>query len=924
MPYRPPAHRLTALVLALLGYCAAVQAQVLQPVKWSHATEVADGKTYLVHTAKIQDGWNVYSQYLESDDGPVRTAITYEELSGAQTVGRGEESGGRDAGFDAVFEMNVVKFKKTYVIRQEVAGFDAGTVSGYLTYMACDATQCLPPTDVEFALTPAATAPGRTDAPTQSSARPKEAVAKAAAKATGALRSARKPRGGDEAAAAKTIPRTAPAEPAQEEPVAVEAARVAVAPTAEPAAGSESAAEETSPPNDGLAAADVPPAEGTNGPTAGALVEPVTWRFGVSPTDEPDVYHLVATATVADGWNIYAQDSDEGGPIPTSFAFDVADGYDLLDGVAEAGKRKVGYDETFGVEVAKLYGPEVSFEQAVRVTDPEALVTGYLEYMACDQTQCLPPADVAFTYLPAQGIARLGEVDAATLLQGGDPNSQYEIDNSNEGATCSTADAEALTVEAGDGLGMVFLLGFGGGLLALLTPCVFPMIPLTVSFFTGRGKDRKRGFRRALLYGASIIVIYVGLGLLITSLFGADALNAFSTDPWVNIAFGVLFVVFALSFFGLFEITLPSSWANKSDRAADQGGLLGIFFMAFTLSLVSFSCTGPIIGSLLVETAAGGGATVFGRIPTAPLVGMLGFSTALALPFTLFALFPSALSSLPKSGSWMNTVKVTLGVLEIAFAMKFFSTADLIMGTKWMPYELFLAIWVACALGLGAYYLYNARPAATRGGARWSTSGLVMGLLAFGLGAYLATGFRYDAQTRAFDTPNLASGLAPPPGHSYVYEKDCPRDFDCFKDYDEGLAYAREVGKPILLDFTGHGCVNCRRMEDQVWGEEGVHERIKEDYVLISLYVDEREALEEPFVSDFSDRKLRTVGSKWADFQARYFNKNSQPYYVLMSPEQEVLNQPVAYTPEVDEYAAFLECGLSRFRALAGEGLSGL
>ena len=916
MPLRPAATRFASLLFALLGCGLAVRAQVLQPVEWSHATEVVAGKTYLVHTAEIDDGWNVYSQYLESDDGPVRTEVTYEELSGAEVVGRGEESGGRDAGFDAVFEMNVVKFKKTYVIRQEVTGFDAGTITGYLTYMACDATQCLPPTDVEFALTPAATTPGRTAAPA-----PKRAVEKAAARAADAVRSARKP-------SAAAVPprrdaRTAaaggevPAEPAPHDPTAApEAAGASVAASA-PAVSDVPTAVES-------AAAGLSAGADAADPT---FADPVTWRFGVSPTDDPGTYHLTATASVADGWNIYSQDSDAGGPIPTTFAFDAAAGYTLVDGIAEVGKRKTAFDEVFGVEVAKLFGPEVRFEQTVAVTDPGAVVTGYLEYMACDQTQCLPPADVTFTFVPAQGIARLGALDPATLptTAGGDPNSRYPIDNSGEGATCSAADAEALAVSEGDGLRVIFLLGFAGGLLALLTPCVFPMIPLTVSFFTGRGKDRKRGFRRALLYGASIIVIYVGLGLLITSLFGADALNAFSTDPWVNIAFGVLFVVFALSFFGLFEITLPSSWANKTDAAADQGGLLGIFFMAFTLSLVSFSCTGPIIGSLLVETAAGGGATVFGRIPTAPLVGMLGFSTALALPFTLFALFPSALSSLPKSGSWMNTVKVTLGVLEIAFAMKFFSTADLILGTKWMPYELFLAIWVACALGLGAYYLYNARPAAvTRGVPRWSTSGLIMGTLALGLGAYFALGFRYDAQTRAFDTPNLASGLAPPPGHSYVYEKDCPRDFDCFKDYDEGLAYAQEVDKPILLDFTGHGCVNCRRMEDQVWGEEGVYERIKEDYVLISLYVDEREELAEPFVSDFSDRRLRTVGSKWADFQARYFNKNSQPYYVLLTPEQEVLNQPVAYTPEVEEYAAFLECGLSRFREQVGEGLSGL
>lgn len=895
-----PAHSarpLPLLLLALLGYCLGARAQVLTPVKWSHATEVADGKTYLVHAAQIEDGWNVYSQYLGSDDGPVATELTYEELSGATAVGRGEESGGRDAGYDAVFEMDVVKFKKTYVIRQEVSGFEAGTISGYLTYMACDATRCLPPTDVEFALPPPALGPGQ--------GRLERGGARSGAEAGGTPGTA----------VAKT--QVASAAPAPEAlPAAIRAAN------APPEVRSI-----TSP--DAVAGAD-PDRSGDRLGDSNASVDPVTWGFGVSPTDKADTYLLSATATVSEGWNIYAQDSDEGGPIPTTFSFSESATYALVDGITETGKRKAGYDEVFEVEVAKLYGPTVRFEQVVTVTDASAPITGYLEFMACDQTMCLPPADVEFTFVPGTGLAHAGGIVAVAPAspgeRAGDLNSRYDFKNVDEAATCGTEGAPDLRMESGDGLGMIFLLGFGGGLLALLTPCVFPMIPLTVSFFTARGKERGRGFRRALLYGASIIVIYVGLGLLITSLFGADALNAFSTDPWVNIAFGVLFVVFALSFFGLFELTLPSSWANKTDAAADQGGLLGIFFMAFTLSLVSFSCTGPIIGSLLVETAAGGGATLFGRIPTAPLIGMLGFSAALALPFTLFALFPSALGSLPKSGGWMNTVKVTLGVAEIAFAMKFFSTADLIMGTKWMPYEFFMAIWVLCALGLAAYYFYQARPAAQRGPApSWSPMSLGLGALALGLGVYFALGFRYDEQARAFDTPNLASGLAPPAGHSYVYEKDCPRDFDCFKDYDEGLAYAKAQDKPILLDFTGHGCVNCRRMEDQVWGEEGVYERIKEDFVLISLYVDERAELAEPFVSDYSDRRLRTVGSRWADFQARYFDKNSQPYYVLVSPGQEVLNAPVAYTPEVDEYAAFLECGLSRWRALAGgEGLSKL
>ena len=553
--------------------------------------------------------------------------------------------------------------------------------------------------------------------------------------------------------------------------------------------------------------------------------------------------------------------------------------------------------------------------------------------MTCDDERCLPPEEVAFRFAPATGAAEALDFAAYAALAGDAPggdgggnappadlNAAYAIDRDLDDATCGIAQRE-VAVDAGDGLLAIFLLGAGGGLLALLTPCVFPMIPLTVSFFTAQGTDRARGTRRALGYGASIIAIYVALGLAITAVFGADALNRLSTNAAFNLAFGALFIAFALSFFGFFEITLPSSWANKSDRAADQGGALGIFFMASTLSLVSFSCTGPIIGTLLVETATGGGEALLGRIPVAPLVGMLGFAVALAAPFTLFAAFPAALAGLPKSGGWMNAVKVTLGFAELALALKFLSTADLILGTKFLPYEAFVGAWLLCALGLAAYYLGVLKTPLDRYGARAASPALLgLGALALAFAVHVGLGFRYDDRAETFDTPGLLSGLAPPAGHSYVFPKECPQDLDCFRDFDAGLAHAREVGKPVLVDFTGHGCVNCRKMEDNVWGEEGVYERLRDDYVLVSLYVDEREALDQPFVSDFSGRTLRTVGNRWADFQARYFDRNSQPYYVLMSPDAEVLNQPVPYTPDVDEYAAFLECGLRQFAKLRGEG----
>ncbi|MEZ4907350.1 MAG: cytochrome c biogenesis protein CcdA [Saprospiraceae bacterium] len=466
---------------------------------------------------------------------------------------------------------------------------------------------------------------------------------------------------------------------------------------------------------------------------------------------------------------------------------------------------------------------------------------------------------------------------------------------------------------------LIFLAGFVGGLLAFLTPCVFPMVPLTVSYFTKRSGTRAKGIRNAIYYGLSIIVIYLILGLVITSIFGADALNQLSTNAWFNLFFAVLFIIFGISFFGFFEITLPSSWANKSDSMASKGGLLGIFFMAFTLALVSFSCTGPIIGTLLVQTATGDGPTILGSIPAGPLFGMLGFSTALALPFALFAMFPAWLNSLPKSGSWMNVIKVTLGFIEIALALKFISIADLTMGWKIMPYELFVGLWILVALAMTAYYFGWLRFPLDPPNQKISKTRKILGTITLIFALYFVSGFKVNKMSETFMTPNMLSGLAPPPGHSYILPKHCPLTFNCFHDFDKGLEYAKEVNKPILLDFTGYGCVNCRRMEDNVWSKDEVYNIIENDYVLISLYVDERKELEETYFSTFSNKEIKETGKKWADFQAIHFNTNSQPYYVLLSPDNVVLNKPVAYTPDLEQYKQFLLCGLERFKELEGE-----
>ncbi len=467
----------------------------------------------------------------------------------------------------------------------------------------------------------------------------------------------------------------------------------------------------------------------------------------------------------------------------------------------------------------------------------------------------------------------------------------------------------------------VFFGGFLGGLLALLTPCVFPMIPMTVTFFVKRSKDRASGLKNAIWYGASIIIIYVGIGLILTSLFGATILNDLSTNPWFNVAFFLIFLVFALSFFGLFEITLPEKWVTGSDRMADKGGLMGIFFMAFTLALVSFSCTGPIVGTLLVETAkSNAGTALFGFIPVRPLIGMFGFSLALALPFGLFAAFPGWLQSLPKSGGWMDNVKISLGLLEVALALKFLSTADMVMHWGILKFEIFLALWLLVAVVLGLYQL---------GIFKWkgATGKLTPARLAIGLGslvfaAYMANGlFNYKSLS-------VLSGIAPPVHYNYFRPMECPHGLDCFHNFDDGLAEAKRLGKPLFVDFTGYGCVNCRKMEENVWHLPGVFEHLKNDYVVVSLYVDDKERLfpDDKFKYLLDPRtgdKMRTVGDKWSAFQVNNFAVTAQPYYVLMSNDgKTLLNQPTDYNGGKDPkaYQAFLDCGLDAFKKVQNGG----
>ncbi|HRI62164.1 MAG TPA: cytochrome c biogenesis protein CcdA, partial [Saprospiraceae bacterium] len=478
----------------------------------------------------------------------------------------------------------------------------------------------------------------------------------------------------------------------------------------------------------------------------------------------------------------------------------------------------------------------------------------------------------------------------------------------------------------GASLVSLFLFCFIGGLIALLTPCVFPMIPMTVSFFVKRSKDRKAGLRNAFIYAASIVLIFLALGTAVTAALGPTALNDMSTNKWFNLVVFALLVIFAFSFFGFYEISLPSSWVNKSDRMADRGGLVGTFFMAFTLVLVSFSCTGPIVGTLLVEAArSNAGASLFGFIPLKPAIGMLGFGLGLALPFGLFAMFPGWLNSLPKSGGWMDNLKITLGLVELALAFKFLSTADMVEQWGILRFETFMAIWLILALGLALYQIglipwkgNKGRPGAVR---------LAISLTSLAFAIYVGWGLL------KYESLSLLSGLAPPVHYSYKNASEnkgqhdgpgCPQGLNCYHDFDEGLAEAKRQNKPLFIDFTGHGCVNCRKMEETVWPKPGIIDHLRNNYVVVSLYVDEKVRLfpDNPFaylLDPKTGEKLRTVGSKWSSFQVNNFDVSAQPYYVLMHNDgKTLLNKPTTYSEGSDPvvYKAFLDCGFDSFQRL--------
>ena len=654
------------------------------------------------------------------------------------------------------------------------------------------------------------------------------------------------------------------------------------------------------------------------GQELGEIKNPLEWEGAIKKITDTD-YVLSLTGYIDDNWHVYSQytpeDLENGlGPIPLFIDFKKLDKDYTLDGPLEESETHREYSETWGFD--EVFFKEIAIlNQKVKLSNSAVkVIKTILYYQVCIDV-CLNEEYYVVFDLAANKVEFIDNYDEWDAYASKEKEKTKVVEDNKDGDLSSSESK---------GLWTIFFIAFLSGFAALLTPCVFPMIPLTVSFFTKQSKNRAAGIKNAIIYGIFIVVIYVLLGSVIVGIFGADSLNALSTNVWFNIIFFLLLVVFAVSFLGAFEITLPQSWSNKVDSQADRGGVIGIFFMALALAIVSFSCTGPIVGTLLVESASKGG--------IAPIVGMLGFSLAIALPFALFAMFPGWMNSLPKSGGWLNTVKVFLGFLELALAFKFLSNADLVLQLHWLEREMFLAIWIAI-FGTLAFYLFGKiKLPHDSNENNISVGRLSLGLLVLAFTIYLIPGI-WGAPLK------LISGFPPPLNYSEApygvgYTKLSnggglssegklpngselgPLDIIAFNDYEIGLAYAKKVGKPVLIDFTGYACVNCRKMEERVWASPHILGILNRDIVLISLYVDDKRMLpdSEQYTSETTGKRIKSIGNKWSDFQIKNYQANAQPYYVLMSLEEENLNTPIGYTPDIEEYKEWLVEGIGNFK----------
>lgn len=628
------------------------------------------------------------------------------------------------------------------------------------------------------------------------------------------------------------------------------------------------------------------------------IMEPVKWKASIQ--EKNNEKEILFRATIEDGWHLYATDIPSGGPISTSFTFDELVNASLNGDIKPAKRPHEEYSSLFDMKLG-WYTSQIEFRQPIKIEKSNNFkITGYITYQACNDVTCLPPTKFEFSFEENKSAATPAPVMTPVSFNKKTPTSLTD----QEGWQPVVEEIRAMStdpISQSNSLWVIFISGFVGGLLALLTPCVWPMIPLTVSFFLKKQQSRRKAISEAVLYGLSIIVIYVGVGLIITLLFGASALNDLATNALFNILFFALLVLFAVSFFGAFDITLPASWSNKLDRKADTAtGIIAIFFMAFTLVLVSFSCTGPIIGTLLVEAASWGGTL-------APAVGMGGFAIALAIPFALFAMFPSLMKQLPKSGGWLNTVKVVLGFLELALSLKFLSVADLAYGWHILDRETFLVLWIVIFAMLGFYLLGKLNFSHDSPVKHVSVPRLFLAIVSLSFSLYMVPGL--------WGAPLKSISAFAPPLYTQDFNLYDQEVHAIFHDYNRGLAYARKTNKPVLIDFSGYGCVNCRKMEATVWTDPIVKKMLEEKFVLITLIVDDKEKLKKPIVVEENGKsiKLTTVGEKWSFLQRYKFGANAQPYYVIINDKGEPLAPPYGYSESVPQFIRFLHKGLKEF-----------
>lgn len=660
------------------------------------------------------------------------------------------------------------------------------------------------------------------------------------------------------------------------------------------------------------------------------ILTPVKWSYSSETINDKEAV-ITIKASIEKNWHLYSQFVGEGGPVPTSFRFTKSPDFSTVGKTEEVPAAKRVMDDIFGMEVA-WFEKSATFKQKIKINATKDFdVKGVLEFMVCDDKQCLPPEEVEFSIpvkVDHKDAAVIEETPAGDVGKTNTTEVTSSPDSGKVSLSAANTAAPAETKKADSSMWFIFIQGFLFGFVALLMPCIFPMIPLTVSFFTKQGGNRAHGIRRAIIYGISIIVIYVVLGLGVTILLGASALNELSSDAFFNLVFFAVLVAFAASFFGAFEISLPSSWSTKADQKAEKGGLLGIFFMAVVLAIASFSCTGPLIGTLLVDAANKG--QYMG-----PFLGMLGFSLSLALPFTLFAIFPSWLNSMPKSGGWLNSVKVTLGFIELAFALKFLSNADMAYHWRILDREVFLVLWIVIFVLLGLYLLGKLKFSHDSDVKYISVPRLFLAILSLSFATYLAPGLfgaplkavsgflphpgtqDFDLYTKGFTSVNTTSAGESLPVKKYADRLHAPLGIDAFFDYEEGMAYAKKVNKPVFLDFTGHSCTNCRKMENAVWPDKEVLKRLKNDFVVISLYVDDRTELPEAhqYISKETGKKVKNLGNRNVDLQISRFNSNAQPLYVIVDADGNKLVEPYAYNEDIPAYIQFLDSGKAKFAA---------